>query len=92
MDLSKSPITETLELTCRPQIELQLYSTNQNGELREVVKEDGAETRRTIEEFHKEMKEKIRAILANLQGGPTSDAIGEQERVVAENVPNCSAS
>jgi len=63
MDLPKSTITETLELTCWLQIELQLHSTNQNGELRETVKVDGAETRQTMEEFHREMKEKVQAIV-----------------------------
>lgn len=88
MDLSKSAITETLELTHRLQIELQLHSINQNGDLREAIKEDGADTRRIMEEFHKEMKEKVHAVLDNLQVGPNSGAIGQQERTVAEIVPN----
>jgi len=44
-----------------------------------------------MEEFHKEMKEKVQAILANLQVGPNSDATGQQERTVAEILPNSSA-
>jgi hypothetical protein len=80
-----------LSPTCWPQVELQLRSTNQNGELREVVKEDGVETRRTMEEFHKEMKDKVQAILASLQAGLNPDATSPQEPVVAEIVPKHSA-
>ena len=43
------------------------------------------ETRRTMEEFQKEMREKVQAILTNLQGGPN---IGQQERTDAEIAPN----
>lgn len=88
MDPSKATVNETLELTCQPQIELQLHSTNQNGELREAIKEDGVQTRRTMEEFQKEMREGVRAILTNLQLSPNSDAIGQQARTDAEIVPN----
>lgn len=87
MDPPGPPSNEILELTGRPQIELQLHSTNQNGEFREAIMEDGVETRRTMEEFHKEMREKVQAILTNLQRGPN---IGQQDRTGAEIVPNLS--
>ena len=49
------------------------------------------ETRRTMEEFQREMREKVQAILTNLQLGPNLDTIGQQERTDADVVPNRTA-
>ena len=71
-----------LEVTCQLQVELQIYSITQNGELKKGVKEDGAETRRTMGELHEEMIGKIQEMLANLQLGSNSDESGQQERII----------
>jgi len=44
-----------------------------------------------MEEFHKEMKEQVQAILANLQVSPNLGATGQHEWTAAEIAPNYSA-